>query len=307
MPRVLTDDDLTDPQLVQLAIKCMARAFADYESGNMISPPRHSQSFSDLGNIVFTIGGSKGPCSVAGFRAYDTFGPDDAERTQVIVVWDVETGVMEGVLLGERAGKLRMGAIGALAIDHMARRDCRIAAVLGTGPQARVQLECAAAVRDLQEVRVFSRSPENRRNFAAAMKDVTGLAIAPVESARRAVEGADLIIGATTSNTPLIETEWVAPGAHITMIGSKSVKKHEFPIDLGARASVIATDAPEQIAAMEPAFFLSETEAGARLVPLSSILAGKRPGRTAENEVTLFCSGGLAGTEVLLAAELLRR
>jgi alanine dehydrogenase len=188
----------------------------------------------------------------------------------------------------------------------MARSDCRIAAVLGTGPQARVQLECAAAVRDLREVRVFSRSAENRASFTAAMKDVTGLAITPVESARRTVEGADLIIGATTSNTPLIETGWVAPGAHINMIGPKSVKSHEFPIDLGARASVVATDAPEQIAAMEPSFFLSGTEAGARLMSLSSIIAGKRQGRTAGSDVTLFCSGGLAGTEVLLAAELLR-
>jgi ornithine cyclodeaminase len=304
--RVLTDADLTDPHLMQRSIACMTRAFADHENGEMISPPRVNVPFKDRGNITFTVGGSLGASSAAGFRAYESFGPDNATRTHVIVVWDIETGVMEGVVLGDRLGKLRMGAIGALAIDRMARRDCENVAVLGTGLHARAQLEGAAAVRGLKKVRVFSRSADNRKNFAEAMMEVTGIEIEPIDSARTAVEGADLIITATTAGEPVIEADWVASGAHINTIGTKNVKRHELPINLGARASVIATDSLDQIAAMNPAFFLSGTEAGTRILSLPSILAGKQKGRISESDVTLFCSGGLAGTEVLLAAELLR-
>lgn len=306
MTRVLTDNDLTDPALVQRALRCMEQAFRDYDAGKMVSPPRHSVPFEDKGALVLTIGGSLGEAKAAGFRVYDRFHGDPARKTQAVLVWNLDTGELDGVVLGERVGKLRTGAIGALSARYMAREDAHVAAVLGTGPQARVQLECAAAVRDLREVRVFSRSEENRRSFATAMTECIGVNVTPVADARTAVDGADLIISATTSPVPVIDANWVAPGTHITMIGSKTARHHELPPAIGAMAKVVATDAPEQIHAPNTSFFLSGTEADQLIVTLSDIITGKAKGRHADSDITLFASGGLAGTEVLLAAEILR-
>jgi len=306
VPRVLTDDDLSDPALVGVALRSLERAFREYAAGDMVSPPRLTVPFAGKGSIVLTIGGSSGVSKVAGFRAYERFGQGDVNRTQIVAVWNCDTGEMDGIVLGERLGKLRMGAIGALAVRHMARPDTRVAAVIGTGPQARVQLECAAAVCDLRSVRVFSRSFDNRRAFATAMGNRLNLDISPVADARKAVEGADLVICATTSTRPVIDTAWLSPGTHINMIGSKTTQDHELSPDIGVRARVVATDAPEQIAASSPPFFLAGTEAAGRIVPLSAIITGSSVGRHAETDITLFCSGGLAGTEVILAADLLR-
>lgn len=198
---------------------------------------------------------------------------------------------------------MRTGAIGGVAVDAMAPRDADIAAVIGAGRQARTQLEAAAAVRPLRDVRVYSRDADRRARFAAEMSLYLGITVRAAASPHEALADAAIVLCATTSKTPVIKAAWLAPGAHINTVGPKGAGEHEIDLDIARAASLIATDSPDQVAAYPNGFFLRDL---AVLRDLAALVAdpaavSRGPG------FSLFCSTGLAGTEVLLAAELFRR
>ncbi|HEV8388888.1 MAG TPA: hypothetical protein VGQ35_03540, partial [Dongiaceae bacterium] len=132
------------------------------------------------------------------------------------------------------------------------------------------------------------------------------LDIAPVASAREAVSGADIVICATSSDVPVMEAAWLAPGSHVNMLGRKTRDRHELGLDVVERASLIATDSPAQTRAYGAPFFLEGTPHLARMVDLADLIAGKAAARPSPEAITLFCSTGLAGTEVLVGAALLK-
>lgn len=222
-------------------------------------------------------------------------------------MFDSRSGELRGLVLGNRLGAMRTGAIGGAAIKLLAREDARILGVIGAGRQARTQIEAAAAVRPLERVRVFSRTPARREAFAAEMAATTGVPVEAVETAEEAVRGADILICATTSATPVFDPAWLAPGTHVTTVGPKFAGAHEISLDVAARSAVIATDSPAQVEAYADPFFLIGTPDYARMVALSAIATGAQPGRTSADAITLFCSVGLAGTEVLVAQAALER
>jgi ornithine cyclodeaminase len=302
---ILTDADvdrLADMGLLVGAIQETLRAKA---AGRLIAPPRHHVAFGDQGDLVFTIGGQQGTTAIAGFRVYDTFAGDIGERPQITAVWNSRTGVLEGLVVGERLGPLRTGAIGGAAIDTLAVPDAREVAVIGSGVQAGTQLAAACAVRPIAMARVFSRDAGRRSAFAAAMEARLGIAVRPVASARDAVTDAAIVLCATTSPSPVLSADWLAPGAHVNTIGPKLKDAHEMGLDVAARAASIVTDSLAQVAAY-PSFFLDGTDHRARLADLALVVAGLHPGRRSAEDVTLFCSAGLAGTEVAVAHALLR-
>ena len=156
-------------------------------------------------------------------------------------------------------------------------------------------------MRSLREVRVHSRDRGRRERFAHRCRAELDLAASPVGEAREAVEEADLVVLATNSGTPVIEADWVRPGSHVTTVGPKETGRHECPVALAARAGLIATDSLDQVDRYAHPYFLTGTPDRARMVSLAAVQAGEvaRPDAT-----TLFCSVGLAGTDVAVAATL---
>lgn len=295
------------PSLVAAVERCLqAKA-----NGRLVAPPRHSVSF-DTGKLVFTIGGiasGEGENEgIAGFRVYETFGGSGVARAQLVAIWDSASGNFMGAIIGDALGILRTGAIGGVAIDRMARPDLRTCAVLGAGRQAEAQLMAAVAVRPgLRAIRVYSRNARNRESFADWMSGRLGITVQPVAAARDAVGDADLVLCATDSGTPVLATEWLAEGAHVSTLGPKLVDHHELPREIGQVADVAATDSLAQLHAYPEPYFLDGTPAGDRMLDLSDIVAGRAAGRRNSTDITLFCSVGLAGTEVAVAELLLRR
>jgi len=222
-------------------------------------------------------------------------------------IWDAGSGSLKGLFLGERLGHLRTAAIGGLAIRHMARADATTVGLIGTSDQARTQIAAAAAVRRLRTVKVFSRSAENRRSFAKEMGRQLNLEIEPVGSAREAVIGADIVICATSSEAPVLQASWLEPGTHVNTLGPKTRDHQEIGVDVAERAVTIAPDSPAQTRAYGAPFFLEGTSVFARMVDLADIVTGKAVGRPSADAITLFCSVGLAGTEVLVGAAILEK
>lgn len=297
-PRVLQDADLYNVKAAQIAVGAVREAVSAHGHGRLIAPPRHAVPFEN-GALVFTVGGTG---NLVGFRAYDTF-PNSAQD-QVVAVWDSRTGRLEGVAIGEMVGALRTGALGALAVDLLARAETRKCAVLGSGLQARTQLLCASTVRAFDEVAVFSPTVTNRERFATELAELTGLPVAPVADAADAVEGADVVLCATAAHAPVFDVRWLSTGAHVNTVGPKYRNAHELPLEAAMQADVIATDSPQQIAAQGGDHFLSEHATKTSVVDLSEVLAGSR-GRLSASQSTLFLSAGLAGTEPFVAHALL--
>jgi len=308
MVPVLTDEDILPLLDMQQLIPLMEEFLRARYAGETVTPPRHGVDFPPFGTLMFTIGGlNTADRALAGFRVYDTFPTaDGAFDAQTLAVWDSRRGALLGMIVGWALGAWRTGAIGGVAIKHMSRPNAQRCAVLGTGKQARTQLLAAAACRPLAEVRVYSRDPERRRRFAAELAPIIDCDVQAAVSAQEAVEQVDLVICATNSKTPVLETNWLSPGTHVNALGPKILNAHELPTDIAGRVTFLATDSIEQANGYPEPHFLAGTSAWRRLQDLATLVAAPAQARP-DDGISLFSSCGLAGTEILVAAHLLER
>ncbi len=292
---VMTDHDVaTTVDMAAVVEICDGAIVADLAE-QLTAPARHVVDFGP-GRVAFTVGGVE---DAVGFRSYETF--PGSQQDQVVAVWHPSTGKLAGVIVGKLLGAIRTGGLGGAAVDRLAATDAGVCGVIGSGLQARTQLLACAKVRDLSEVRVFSRSEANREAFVAEMSQRIGLDIEAVGSAADAAAGADIVLVATTSPSPVISADDLAPEAHLSTVGPKFLGHSELGPDVAEAAGLIATDSPQQIRAQGEAHFLAQNSAAARVVHL-----GLCPERPAGVGRTLYLSAGLAGTEVLVADSLLR-
>jgi ornithine cyclodeaminase/alanine dehydrogenase-like protein (mu-crystallin family) len=302
-PVFLGDADVARLSDMGDAIAAIEACFLARTGGNFVAPPRHVTSFPGFGRQVYTAGGTTGERPIAGFRVYNDFDKTDAVEDQLVAVWDMRSAGLDGIIVSRHVGSIRTGAIGGVAVKYLSRKNASVAAVIGAGRQAATQIEAAARVRGLAEIRCFNRTEATRTAFAASVQEKLGIPTAAARSAREAVDGADIVIVATRSGTPVIEAEWLVKGAHVNMLGPRLKGNSELGLDVAERAGMIATDSPDQVAALD--FFLKETPHMARMIDLADIVSGRVPGRMDDAANSLFCSVGLAGTEVMIAAALI--
>lgn len=292
---VITDGDIARALTPEIAVQAARRALLDSWRGRLMSPPRVGAD-AGAGQLTFTVGGyAEGP---VGFRAYGEWpGPSD----QLVAVWS-GGGELAAVVVGEQLGIYRTGALGGVAADVLARPEARNVAIIGSGPQAWSQLWALTAVRPIGYVRVFSPHPGHRDRFAARARTELHLDVSAVGTAKEAVDNADIVVLATRSASPVIDADWVIPGTHVTTVGPKWSSASETPPALAASAAVLASDSPAQAAAYGEPFFTDRA-----LVHLGSLLDGAPGGRASPDDITLYCSTGLAGSEVVIAHMLAER
>jgi alanine dehydrogenase len=222
-------------------------------------------------------------------------------------LFDAETGEPLAVIDGASMNPFKTGAAGAVAVDALAQPGASTVAVIGSGPQARGQLRTTATVRDLTGVRVFSPTPANRESFADEFAERLDADVTAVSSASAALADADVVITATTASEPVIADADVEPGAHVTAMGQYAADKHELPPELIARATYVPDLTAR--ATRDAGSFIAAREAGLVTdddleVELGDVVAGSHPGRTSDDEVTVFDSGG-TGIETVAAAHML--
>ncbi len=292
MVQILTDADVARSCTASRAVRVMRQAIAAHAEGRLAAPPRAYTPL-ESGPMVYTAGGLRR--RVHGVRIYDYAGSE-----QAVVVWNSETGRLAALAVGDELGRRRTGAIGAVAIDALARPDANTLGIVGTGDQAWAQVWAATAVRHWRRVTIYGRRFSAREAFAARCRDDLLVDAVAVDSAERAVRGRDVVIIATNSSTPVIDMSWISPGTHVTTLGPKTVTAHEMPLDLADQADVLVTDSLSQVRAYPEPYALPTD----RMVELGALVAGTVPGRRTRDQITVFCSVGLAGTEVVLAADL---
>jgi ornithine cyclodeaminase/alanine dehydrogenase-like protein (mu-crystallin family) len=201
-------------------------------------------------------------------------------------------------------GALRTGAASGIATRYLAHPNASILGVIGSGRQAKTQVEAIAKVRPIRQVRAFSRSAENRTQFCAEIKAKLGIDARPVDTARDAVTDCGIVVTSTTSTAPVLLGAWLSPGTHINAIGANYEHRRELDTEAVARARFIATDDTEQVRYEATDLVAPVTEgvlSWDRVVPIGDVVAGHIAGRTSPEDITLYKSLGVAIEDVALA------
>jgi ornithine cyclodeaminase/alanine dehydrogenase-like protein (mu-crystallin family) len=222
----------------------------------------------------------------------------------LVSLYEMRTGDLVALIEADYMGQLRTGAASGVATKYLSRQNSRVAAIIGTGGQARTQLEAIARVRKLESARVYGRDAAKREKFSLEMSERLGFPVESATSSSEALRGADILSTATTAANPVVSGADLAPGVHMNAIGANHAHKRELDDEAVASADVIIVDSIEQ----------SRQEAGDLILAfrgdeacwtgvkkLSDVVAKKTPGRTSDTEVTLFKSNGIASWDLAVA------
>lgn len=218
------------------------------------------------------------------------------------IVLDAATGQVAAVLLDHGyLTDLRTAAAGAVATDLLARRDAATVAVLGSGGQARYQLDMLRRLRRPTAVALWGRTTSRAEEFARWARAQGDWVVTVAASPADAVRVADMVITVTPSESPLFPADAVRPGTHITAVGSDSPGKRELDTVLIRSAELIAVDDLEQSAALGELQGVSNRSG--RLVTVGDVISGRATGRLSDEDVTIADLTGI-GTEDVAIAEL---
>jgi alanine dehydrogenase len=273
---------------MQEVIPQMESALADFSSGRVVQPTRvmlpvtEYQGF--LGLMPAYTGTALGTKLVA-FYPRNTAVPT---HHATILLFKPETGEPLATMDGRLITEVRTAAVSAVATERLAKPNASVLGIIGSGVQARSHLEALCLVREFEEVRVWS--PRHAAQFARE-HDVRAAA-----SAEEAVRGADVVVTATTSSTPVLAGEWLSPGAYINALGGPRPDWRELDYEVVRRARVYVDS--REAALKESGDVIAD---GKIFAEVGEVVAGTKPGRQSAEEVTLFKSLGLAVEDVATA------
>jgi alanine dehydrogenase len=234
-------------------------------------------------------------------------GFSDRDAYFLTPLFDAESGQLLALLDGSSMNPFKTGAAGAIAVDELAVSDVKRVAVIGSGPQARGQTHGLMQVRSPELINVFSPTPEHRERFAEEMTGVLEADVRAVSSAGEAIDGAEVIITATTSHEPVFDGSALSGGEHITAMGQYHRERREVDARAVARSTYVP-DIRDRVLEDAGAFLMAREEGVITddhiHAELGEVVAGEAEGRTAQDEITLFDSGG-TGIETTAAAAML--
>ena len=283
------------------ALSIVRGVFADLASGAAKNQARRRLSLPS-GAVLHSLAGATG--NYFGTKIYSTHPKFGAHF--LVMLYDGATGKPISILEANHLGQIRTGAATGVATDLLAAPGADKVGVIGSGFQARTQLEAILGMRVVQRVRVWSRDPGKRDRFARQCSQDFGINVEAAASAQQAVEDASIVVTATFAKDPVIEAGWISEGTHINAIGSNNAQRREIPAELLERASVVAVDSIEQ-ARLESGDLLlawpAETWASKNVVELQQVVA-RKAGRTSRGQITIFKSNGLGLQDVAVAAHV---
>jgi alanine dehydrogenase len=274
-------------------IPAMERALSDFSSGTVVQPVRTMLPVAEHGGFLGLMPAYTGSALGTKLVAFYPHNTEVPTHHATILLFKPETGEPLATMDGRLITEVRTAAVSAVATEHLARSDASVLAIIGSGVQARSHLEALRLVREFRDVRVWSP----RR--AVAFAEEHGVRAAA--SVEEAVRGADVVVTATTSPTPVLLGEWLSPGTHINAVGAPRPDWRELDDEVLRRAKVYVDS--REAAMKESGDVIA---AGEVFAEIGEVAAGTKPGRQSEEEVTLFKSLGLA-VEDVATAELVHR
>ena len=223
---------------------------------------------------------------------------------------DADSGNVIAIIDSMNISEMRTGAAGALGAKFLSRKDSSVAGMIGTGRQGRIQLHSLLQVRPIAKAYAYSRNPARTEKFCEEMSGELGIDVFPGESIEKVVKEADVLVTATFSMSPIVKAEWLSPGLHVNIIGADDLPKIELEGAALKRADKLVIAAEEDCfrtgqmrVPMEEGIISRKDIYGT----IGEIIAGIKPGRETESEVTIFHSPGVNLQDAAAAYKLYLR
>jgi ornithine cyclodeaminase/alanine dehydrogenase-like protein (mu-crystallin family) len=304
MPLFLPERDVHSALPMHDLIPAMETALADFSAGRVVQPVRTVLKYPP--SAFFGVMPAYDPTSNLVGAKLVLVVPENLAKglpthQALIVLFDPPTGQPVAIVDGRYITEARTAAVSAVSARHLARPESRVLTIIGSGVQAHSHLEALTLVRDFQEIRAWSPTRERLDRFVANSNGRVHAAA----SAEEAVRGADVVVLATSSRTPVIEDAWVAPGTHVIAVGACVPTARELDGALVHR-SLLVVDS-KAAAIVEAGDIILAGAQDHIYAELGEITGGAKPGRTSPEQVTVFKSLGLAIEDVVSAGIAWRR
>ncbi|MFT7287316.1 MAG: ornithine cyclodeaminase [Halieaceae bacterium] len=308
--RLLTEAELRAAvTLDQEALECIAQGFLALAAGGVVMPPILSLPVAAAnGEIDVKSAYIPGLGSIAvkvstGFYNNPLLGLPSSSGLMVLL--SAATGQPEAVLLDNGyLTDLRTAAAGALAARVLSREDASTVCVVGTGIQARLQLQALLLVRPIQRVVFWGRDHQKALAAAAEVQDALALQACAEREIHKAIAQADIVVTATPSTSPLLKAEWLRPGMHVTAVGADGHGKCELEPACLVRADLYVPDRLAQTrirGELAAAIAVGRVSEQAKFPELGAVLAGSAPGRTAAQQITIADLTGTGAQDTAIA------
>ena len=295
-------------------IDTMAEVFKKLSQNNAVNPLRHLMWLPDKSGLIGMMPAAIGENQVMGLKAISVFPGNHATEYDshqgAVLLFETGNGRLLAIVDASQITAIRTAAVSGVATKLLARKNAKNLAILGSGVQARSHLDAMQVVCKIKQVSVWSRNFGHSQEFADRESERCSISIEAVDSAKRAVEGADIICTVTSSENPVLQGNWISPGTHINAVGSSvpfarelntaAVVKSKLFVDRRESTLNEAGDflIPKKEGAINDAHILAE---------LGDILLNKTEGRTSEGDITLFKSLGLAVEDIAAAHFIYRK
>jgi alanine dehydrogenase len=298
---MLSEEDVRVVLDMPTTIEAVEESFRHQAAGDSWPQPRRRLELPDRVFLNYMAAADR----AGGWMGLKIYTVARGKARFVVLLYSATTGELADFL-----GQMRTGAATGIATKYMSRPDARFAGIIGTGLQARTQLQAIGEVRRFERVRAFGRDPVRRADFCSEMSQRLGMQIVAATSAEEAVRDADVVVTITNSIKPVLSAAWLAPGTHVNAVGANFAFRRELEPDVVSRAAVIAVDSKEQAQIeagdlIEP--FKQDPSGWDRVCELAQIVSGKLPGRGGADQITLFKSVGIATWDIAVAARVFER
>lgn len=310
----LTRKDVQSVLTMRDAIEAVEDGFRRLAQNKVILPQRTAIRLTEqqglhLGMPAF-IGGEGGDTGVLALKSVTVFPGNPAKfalptTLATLLLMDPKNGALLAIMEAGFLTAMRTGAASGVATKYLARENASTVGIFGAGAQARTQLQAICAVRRIESVRVCDPVAEARERFIKELSAQLSATVTEADS--KTCAQSDIVVTATSSKTPVFDGTWLKAGTHINGIGSHSPDARELDTETIVRSRIIADHVASRLA--EDADFMIPLKEGSISeshieISLGEVIAGLKPGRTSEEEITLFKSGGLAVQDAITAAKV---
>ena len=311
---LLTEEHVRSVLPMADLVECMESAVARFSAGDVLQPLRTAILVGPQPNWFGVMPACiKQPLAI-GAKLVTVFNSNTARgldsHQAIVVLLDPDTGTLQALMDGRYITEARTGAVSAVSVRYLARAEASTLAIIGTGVQARSHLEAYREVRALHDVRVWSPKAASRERFVTEMQPRAGIPLRATRTAEDAVRGADLVVLATSSHTPVVEMSWISPGSHIVSVGAPRPDHREMDPALVAGARLFVDSRTAALAESgDVVLGMSEQRFDANHIAgeLGELVLGRVEGRRSTDEITIFKSLGMAVEDVATADLVYRR
>ena len=299
MPLYLAEDDIDGLLTPEDALEAVEGSFVRLAEGTVQNVPRHRLRLD--GGALAVMCAADGGLGIAGVK---TYAAGQGGAAFVLVLFDAATDEALAIIEADRLGQYRTGAASGVAAKYLTRQDATGLGVIGAGTQAEMQVRCIrAAVSSIENIYVYSRTPESREAFAKS------LAVQAVETAQEAASQ-DVVVTITSSRDPVLRGDWLRAGALVCAAGANRPQARELDNAVLQRAAFVCCDSVDD-AKIESGDLIEPVEQGVldwlEVHELAEVVAGEIQGRQSDEDIVVFKSNGIAAWDLAIGALAVER